>query len=194
SPASGGCVFSNNSLPCSDGSLCTLQDYCSGGQCVPGQVLPCGDGNDCTSDTCHPVFGCKYVNVSGACNDGNPCTGPDLCTAGACQGTGLTNCADTISCTLDSCNPFLGCVHVSLDALCADDIPCTLNACGPLGCTLSLDHDACDDEVPCTQDTCDAVLGCLHVPTVDYLTDEDNCGGCGIHCQPGQTCTGGKCV
>jgi hypothetical protein len=41
----GGCVNTNNTAPCSDGSECTTGDTCSGGACVGGPAPNCNDGN-----------------------------------------------------------------------------------------------------------------------------------------------------
>ena len=157
-----GCVNSPNSNPCEDGDVCTLQDYCAGGGCNSGSALDCDDGNPCTDDSCHPTFGCQNPPNDDPCDNSNPCTTGDACSNGACQAGGLADCGDGIDCTVDGCNPFLGCTNTPVDALCGDDIPCTINSCGPSGCTLLLDHDACDDGDPCTADTCDPDLGCLH--------------------------------
>ncbi|MCO4761798.1 MAG: hypothetical protein KC502_09855 [Myxococcales bacterium] len=44
-PSSGaaGCVFTNNTLPCCDDSLCTTRDICSGGKCI-GAAFASGSG------------------------------------------------------------------------------------------------------------------------------------------------------
>src|SRR5207237_178470 len=52
---SGDCDYTNNNLPCSDGSSCTTHDQCVAGQCTGTGTL-CGDGvveTEC-GETCHP--------------------------------------------------------------------------------------------------------------------------------------------
>ncbi len=59
-----GCGTSNNTAPCEDGNLCTLNDTCSAGICLPGSTMPCNDLVACTNDTC--VAGsCQFVPIGG---------------------------------------------------------------------------------------------------------------------------------
>ena len=67
-PASG-CVYTNNTGPCSDGDACTTGDTCGGGTCHPGTPVVCNDNNPCTDDTCDPASGCVYTNNTSACDD-----------------------------------------------------------------------------------------------------------------------------
>ena len=67
-----GCDHQNNEAPCSDGSVCTQEDACAGGECVPGQALECDDGQECTVDSCDALEGCEITDVA----DETPC-GPD---------------------------------------------------------------------------------------------------------------------
>jgi hypothetical protein len=83
------CTNTPNSLPCSDGNVCTLGDACSGGSCAPGPVNDCNDFNPCTADSCSPGAG-----GDGCVNDdvtGNPCGTNADCEGGTCQG-GLCQC------------------------------------------------------------------------------------------------------
>jgi hypothetical protein len=108
--AAGQCVFTNNTAPCNDGSACTSNDTCSGGQCG-GTAVDCNDNNPCTTDACAPASGCTHTNNSNACDDGNPCTLNDVCGGGSCAGT-LNTCDDGVDCTADSCNTADGtCSH-----------------------------------------------------------------------------------
>ncbi len=66
-----GCMSTENSDPCDDGDPCTLDDACSGGECL-GTPLDCDDEDDCTQDEC----------VEGVCvNTPIPCGG--ACCLGA---------------------------------------------------------------------------------------------------------------
>ncbi|MEI9937290.1 MAG: hypothetical protein WDO69_08685 [Pseudomonadota bacterium] len=59
-PATGACVFANNTAPCDDGSVCTFGDVCSGGACAPGPQISCDDGVSCTQDQCDATTGCYH--------------------------------------------------------------------------------------------------------------------------------------
>jgi uncharacterized repeat protein (TIGR01451 family) len=108
-----GCVFTDNTAPCTDGSACTVGDTCGGGTCHPGAPLVCNDGNGCTDDSCSPATGCVYTNNTAPCDDGNACTTGDTCGGGTCHSGGPTNCDDGNCCTIDSCNPSSGCFYTA---------------------------------------------------------------------------------
>jgi hypothetical protein len=78
-----GCVFANNSDPCSDGNACTAGDACSGGRCVGGPPLNCDDDDPCTEDTC-TAGGCNHENTAcgACCLPAGPCA--DHVTAEGC--------------------------------------------------------------------------------------------------------------
>ena len=90
-----GCVYTNNSNPCSDGNACTVGDQCGGGACVPGPAPNCNDNNVCTDDSCNASGGCENINNTNPCDDGDQCTIADQCTGGVCAGNPLT-CGDGI--------------------------------------------------------------------------------------------------
>ncbi len=126
-----GCHHVNNFAACSDGSVCTVNDSCFNGACVPGPALVCNDGNTCTTDGCNPTTGCVYTNNTNPCDDGNACTSGDVCAGGSCRGTTIV-CNDGNSCTTDSCDPSTGCVFTSNTNPCDDGNPCTSgDVCGP---------------------------------------------------------------
>jgi cysteine-rich repeat protein len=53
-----GCVFTNNTAPCNDGVLCTVNDVCSGGSCQGECVVGAACGPNCSaSQTCQLVGG-----------------------------------------------------------------------------------------------------------------------------------------
>jgi len=101
-PASG-CTHTNNTLPCDDGSACTLGDTCGGGVCVGGAAPNCNDNNVCTDDSCNPASGCTHTNNSASCDDGNACTTGDICAGGTCtQGTASVITGSGASCVDDA--------------------------------------------------------------------------------------------
>lgn len=64
-PATGECVVADNTAPCDDGLLCTVNDACAGGVCLSGAPLVCDDGIICTADSCDPGTGqCVFTPVS----------------------------------------------------------------------------------------------------------------------------------
>ena len=108
-----GCLHTNGTGPCSDGSACTTNDACADGKCV-GDFITCNDGEPCTLDFCNSVSGCQHngaANFGKACDDGDVCTAPDVCDFdGNCSSGFPVPCADGNPCTDDSCDPEAGCV------------------------------------------------------------------------------------
>ena len=197
----------------SNGASCTHDSHC-----CPGYL--CGSGSRCQkgcrinrafvrSGTTNPTNVCQscqpnrsnssWSDVSNgtSCDDGDSCTAFDSCTAGACAGGTPAGCDDGNPCTTDSCDPALGCEHVTRP--CADEDPCTEDSCDPeTGECLSTPSQGacedgnlcttddscatgtcvggpprdCDDGNPCTVDSCDPVSGCVNDggPVLDPAT------------------------
>ncbi len=173
---------------CEDGN----GSYCDGcsPSCTLEAVPPCaGDGNECTQD-CLPQSGCVYKKLSGVpCADepgGNVCT-TDVCQSGVCTHPPNT-CDDGIDCTVDSCDPILGCQATNSDVLCDDSESCTTEYCDPgsgdpqTGCVTGsvADGTVCDDGTVCTTD--DRCLGGTCVPQ-----------GPALECDDGDECTLNNC-
>ncbi len=57
------CTHTNNTATCNDGDVCTVNDHCLNGACVPGTPLVCNDNNACTDDACNPAVGCVFTIV-----------------------------------------------------------------------------------------------------------------------------------
>ncbi len=183
----GGCVWTNNTDPCSDGDACTENDVCAGGSCQPGPPLNCDDGNPCTDNSCDSILGCQTVNNTDLCDDGDACTTGDICTAGACVPTGTLVCDDTNLCTDDSCNPASGCVFTNNSLACDDGDACTTGDTCTGGSCVPTGILTCDDGNPCTDDTCDSVTGCSFVNNTNACDDGNACTG-------GDVCGGGICA
>jgi hypothetical protein len=185
----GTCAFTPNDLNCSDdGLFCNGTEFCdailgcssSGNPCTPqacdeatdacvGCVLDsdCDDFNVCTDNTCN-AGSCEYTNNTAACDDGLFCTVTDVCSSGACAGSGNPCTApDVCSELLDAC---VGCL-VAAD--CEDGNPCTDDVCDAAGgCQNPYNTAPCDDGLFCTlADVCSAGA----------------CVGSGDRC-PGQVC------
>ena len=89
-------------------------------------------------------------------------------TCGACP---TLDCDDLNPCTVDTCDPVLGCQHTPSDALCNDNNACTDDTCDVLlGCVYTPDDtNTCSDGDACTVDVC--VGGVCQCPAVQA------CGG-----------------
>ena len=201
-----GCQHSNNSVPCSDASVCTLNDVCANGSCQAGGVLECGDANPCTDDSCDPVAGCLHAYNSDECDDDNPCTTGDLCANGQCKGTQAVDCDDGNPCTDDMCHPFDGCMHLANSDPCDDQDECTtVDSCVDSACVGGVPAN-CDDGNGCTDDTCLPESGCEHenneldCDDLDACTTADKCqgglclGGPPLTCEDESDCTVDTCV
>jgi cysteine-rich repeat protein len=110
--------------PCTDGNACTVGDTCNAsGGCTSGGPLSCSDPNPCTHDGCNPATGCVFPPEPNgtSCNDNAFCTDNDTCQGGSCTGGGPHDCADTDSCTNDTCDEANDmCVHTPSGACCGD--------------------------------------------------------------------------
>jgi cysteine-rich repeat protein len=183
-PMTGVCSHAANSDPCDDSNPCTENDTCTAGACLGLDLVSCDDSNPCTSDKCSPLLGCQHSNNVLPCDDGDLCTLTDVCTGGACVGSGVLKCNDGNPCTSDTCDPVQGCVHAPGEGPCDDgDICTTGDACQGGQCkgagTLS-----CNDGNPCTADSCDPKGGCIHTPTIP-------CCGNGVQ-EAGEECDDGN--
>jgi PKD repeat protein len=164
-----------DSTPCDDGNRCTVNDYYQNGICVGGQVLTCDDGNPDTANTCDPNSGCVFTPVrsgpadSTPCNDGNQCSVNDYYQSGVCVGGQALTCDDGNPDTVDTCEPYTGCVFTPLQIGPADGTPCedgnlcTVNDYYQNGICVGGPAKSCDDGNPDTVDTCDPGRGaCVH--------------------------------
>jgi len=180
-----GCMHTPVTGSCSDGSLCTINDACSGGACG-GTPLGCEDGNVCTDDGCDSASGCSHSVNAAPCSDGNACTIKDQCVEGGCVGTSAS-CDDGTPCTVDSCNELTGCVHTETAGSCSDGNACTNGDACAGGVCVGGAAPVCDDGKLCTNDACDPLQGC--VTTNNSVACDD-----GKPCTSGDTCAGGACV
>ena len=108
----GGCA-PGTPLQCNDGNPCNGLETCkAGGGCQSGQPLVCGDNEPCTVDSCDPAEGCLHEPSVDPCSDGDACTAPDVCAGGSCASGPQSDCDDSDTCTIDSCDAATGCVHL----------------------------------------------------------------------------------
>jgi hypothetical protein len=123
------------------------------------------------------------------CADNNLCDGTEVCQNGQCVEGQPLDCANDNLCTIDHCDPALGCVHDPvLDGTpCSNGNPCDgEETCLRGNCAVGEPRD-CDDHNLCTADSCDPASGCEH----EVLQDGTGCGG--GPCGPG-VCSAGECV
>ncbi len=181
-----GCVFTNNVLPCEDGTVCTVGDVCLEGDCQSGELLVCDDENPCTDDSCDPVAGCLFVANEAICDDGIECTVGDHCSNSVCVYDELASCEDENPCTDNLCDPANGCVTTVNDALCDDSDVCTVGDHCSLGDCVFDDEVLCNDFNSCTDDSCDPVEGCVFTINEGPCDDFDAC-------TVGESCNAGIC-
>ena len=183
-----GCVTSDNTLPCSDGSACTQGDACQGGSCQPGATIGCEDGNPCTDDGCVAIGGCTHSWNTKPCDDQNGCTTGDVCKLGLCTPTGNSPCNDQNPCTTESCDPATGaCSAVFNAAPCTDNNACTVGDVCASGACKAGSSLVCSDGNVCTDDSCAAQTGCVFLPNAATCSDNNLC-------TIGDGCTGGWCA
>ena len=183
----GGAPRANGSGCSADNNGCT-QDMCAGGVCTPGPAvdcsgsadachtaacisggalnyvcvaspITCNDGNPCTDDACQVATGCTATPNQAGCFDGNVCTLSDTCNGGTCAPGLPADCDDKNTCTVDTCDPIVGCMHKAID--CSDGKICTLDQCDPVGGCAHTAVPACvDTSLPYFQSfACGAATG-----------------------------------
>jgi hypothetical protein len=210
-----GCVHTPNNTPCDDGNACTVMDACGGGSCRSGGPIVCNDGDACTFDACSPALGCVHLP---ACNDRNPCTadacqpatgcsntpvadgtscadpnpcnGAEVCAAGVCAPATPLDCDDNNVCTIELCDPAVGCRYtpVAAGAPCPDASVCNgLETCQGSTCQAGTPL-GCDDGNACTTDSCNAQSGCVHAPIAGCVTCTDS-----ADCNDSNPCTADVC-
>lgn len=84
-------------------------------QFAPAETACDADDEPCTNDSCNATGVCVAGITSPddtPCDDGNACTEGDACSDGVCSGTSI-DCDDGFDCTIDSCNPEVGCLHIA---------------------------------------------------------------------------------
>lgn len=164
----------------------------------------CEDSSVCTVDSCDPASGCLNDPVAGNpdCDDGSACTSTDICAEGACSGQAIA-CNDGNPCTIDSCNPKVGCANLPIVASCTDGDACTSGDSCASGTCAGKTIDCNDDDI-CTTDTCSGSEGCVNLAVAttcndaNLCTTEDSCtaNGClgkPTDCEDDNACTTDKC-
>lgn len=193
----------------SSGSEATTTDpmSCNTG-CMnpPGPCFQSPGTCDLDTDTC------EYAPkaLGDPCTPDDPCQGPGTCNgAGQCEGTPI-DCLDPGPCeaTPGTCNAVSGmCEYEPLGAgsPCEDGNDCTIDdACD--GAATCVGGETCSTDNPCETGVCQAGA-CVFTPIadgmscgpraadrccsgscIDIASDDAHCGGCGLACDPSQSC------
>jgi len=194
-----GCVeIPDDGKKCDDGSTCTVDDACFGGECagtkVPG-LCPCKDDLDCAEfdddDKCNGSMAC----IDGTCGpdpgtivvcdpSGNPCVEKECdVSTGKCYDKPSSNekvCDDENPCTYSTqCDGQGQCKGQSVadETQCdLDGDKCTVDLCWGGKCKLEGPKN-CDTGSPCVEGYCDpATGGCgLNFLNGDPCDDGDKC-------------------
>lgn len=171
------------------GSFCTSADQCDSGYCVDG--VCCTTRCDGVCQACDLTTNGTCINVPDQtpCPDADLCDGTEVCRNGQCLAGTPLNCVNSNRCTVDWCDPAVGCIHDAVPdgTPCPNGNPCDGDeTCLRGNCAMGPPRD-CDDHNRCTQDSCDPQSGCVHT----ILPDGTGCGGglCGA-----AVCSGGECL
>ena len=205
-PIDGHCFYINNTASCSDGNLCTTNDFCSNGFCMAGPPIVCNDNNACTDDACNPTTGCFYVNDNtNTCTDNSVCTSNDHCFNGSCTGDLISCPEDNDICTTAACHPVTGCYQAYNTAPCSDGNLCTANDHCVNGICIGSSIN-CNDGNVCTDDFCDPVDGhCFYINNTASCSDGNLCttddfcfngfcmAGSPVVCNDNNACTDDAC-
>ena len=206
-PETGACFQSpdHEGYACDDDDPCTVGDKCESGQCQAGVPATCNDANECTTDICMPGQGCQHLNNTSVCSDGDVCTTNDVCADGECIGGPTLKCDDGNQCTLDTCDPLVGCAHGPQAGECDDGNACTKgDHCANGKCVPDGGVD-CNDDNPCTQETCSPLTGCSYQVVGGACNDDDPCtindhcvngvcaSGAVLTCDDDNACTADSC-
>jgi len=165
----GACIHPDNTAPCDDGSFCTIDDTCSGGECFGGSPNLCSDSNACTDDSCdEEVDTCIHVNNTGACDDGLFCNGVDSCVEGECTSHTGDPCSEGGECQTTCDETFDHCFNTQGTECSSDENVCTDDACDGAGtCAHNPNSVPCDDALFCNgTDTCSGGSCSMHAGNV----------------------------
>ncbi|MFW5921179.1 MAG: putative metal-binding motif-containing protein, partial [Polyangiales bacterium] len=127
---------------------------CSLTACEP-PFETCNDEDDDCDGVVDEGFACMSCTDDGDCDDGNPCNGTERCNErGECEPGTPPTCDDGVRCTVDTCDPDVGCTHTPEDGFCDDGNFCNgEETCSATGCQPGIPPE-CDDGDDCTDDSC----------------------------------------
>ncbi len=188
------CVNVPADVLCSDGVTCNGGETCDlllG--CQPGTGPACDDGIPCTVEICDDVNNiCVSTPDDTLCDDTLFCNGVEICQVGVgCVAGTAIDCADAISCTVDTCNETTDlCENTTDNTLCDNGLFCDgAEICDPqFGCGSGPRVDCSGATVGCAVGFCNEILNVCSVTPNDALCDN------GLFCDGRERCAaGGAC-
>ncbi|MCO4759914.1 MAG: hypothetical protein KC502_00290 [Myxococcales bacterium] len=205
------CVTCDNDLKCiqfDDGNPCNGVARCADSpkgkvcQVDPKSIVTCDPADDpaCGANICDPKTGKCQLNKKQegvVCTSNNKCLSLTTCSeSGTCEGT-TKDCDDDEVCTVDSCDPKVGCKNVAKKdgTSCDDGSVCTAGeACKSGACYSepSQNKCKCDSDGDCTKfedgDLCNGVQKCIGKLCIVGPATK-------VTCDPSKaTCTENLCV
>ncbi len=136
-------------LACGDGTADCMACSVAAGAARDGVCGPiiCPGAGPCMEGVCDPgagACGSRPAADGTSCDDNNGCTSLDTCVGGSCRGGLLIACDDGNPCTVDACDPSLGCTAALVAGPCDDGDPCTVaDACNAMGTCAGTPDPAC---------------------------------------------------
>lgn len=201
------CVHTPNSVSCTDGKPCTLDDICNKGACVPGMGKDCDDKNACTDDTCNADTGdCQHAPKPGCVAALKPCTKTSECDAGVCDldrhvcvpCVASADCGSGYTCSKQQCVGSKACTSGA-------DCKGQNQVCGKTDgvCVDCVTVDDCGADELCVQSVCVSAPKCKSDKDCSGVCDTGKgvCVGCvatadckaGTWCAPWQECVAVAC-
>jgi len=180
-------------VTCPNAEPCKVGAVCKAGVCNY-QIKVCDDGNPCTDDACGAGGACSHdLGKSKLCVDGSPCTVTAICIDGTCTAKVSVECKDDKPCTVDACDPKVGCTHAASNdgTSCDDGKFCTESDGCLAGACVGKAKVCTDDDNPCTFIGCENKnnQGCTTIPISTPLLCDD-----GKACTTKDVCSGGACT
>ena len=216
-PASGACVFEPNTASCDDGLFCNGADTCAGGACAVHAGPPCDQfcsesARACTECESDSDCGTPPPITWGACDWADGCdesaqqTGTQTtlqCVSGMCtttvthptrdctretDGMRPAGCNSTTYGSYGACGGYAGaCDTTGTQSRSVDTQACSGGTCRT---TRTSESRGCSrasrDGVQCGGSTRNR---CCGGSCRDIWSDEAHCGGCGLACAGGLSCT-----
>ncbi len=180
---------------CDDGLFCNGTEKCDATEgCKEGAVPVVSDGIACTADACSETSkAVTHTPDHAVCSNGNPCDGQEWCSPDSGCTAGLDpDLDDGVGCTIDTCDPQGGFLHLPDSGYCDDGLYCNgSETCDALLGCISGAAPKTPDTVACTIDYCDEDANqVIHLPAHDACDDGLYCNG-SESCDPAAGCIDG---
>lgn len=172
----GGCLTGDD---CDDGISCT-EDRCIQGVCknIPVDDA-CSDGDtQCVASTCEEFIGCVKHKLSSTPCDAGLCAQAGVCTVGQCIPVGQVKCDDGDDCTVNLCDPTVGCNYqIDVNQTCDDGNPFTGNdKCSMSGvCSGETKNKTCNVPSDCATDDLCVSYSCENNTCILPVFNDEKC-------------------